>query len=274
VSIFTVDADKCSHDGICVAVCPYNIIELRDKGDVPTPVAEKEALCLRCGHCEAFCPHGALTLNDRPFKQVEPIRDELKVTPGQTGQLMRSRRSIRHYKSQPVERQTLQQLLDIARHAPSGMNGQPVHWLVIYDTQELRRLAGLAIDGMRQLVKDNSPLAEMMQFTSMISAWEKGEDAICRNAPHLIVAHAHQKIMSAPTDCVIALTYLELAAPTFGLGVCWAGHFRIAVNAWAPLREALELPPEHAMYGAMMIGRPRYRYQQIPERKEARVTWR
>lgn len=273
MSIFTVDADKCSRDGICAAVCPSNIIELKDKGDVPATVAEKEAFCLRCGHCEAFCPHGALTLNDRPLKQVEPIRDELKVTPEQVVQLMRSRRSIRDYKSQPVERQTLQQLLDVARYAPSGGNGQPVHWLVIYDTQELRRLTGLAVDWMRRLVKDNSPMAEAMPLAYLVNAWEEGRDPICRSAPHLIVAHSHRE-GSAPADCIIALTHLDLAAPAFGLGTCWAGFFHIAASAWEPLQEALALPPGHAVHGAMMIGHPRYRYHQIPEREEARITWR
>jgi nitroreductase len=76
------------------------------------------------------------------------------------------------------------------------------------------------------------------------------------------------------TDCTIALTYLELAAPSFGLGACWAGYFMAAARHWRPLQEALPLSEGHIVYGAMMVGYPRYRYYRLPLRNEAQVTWR
>ena len=80
--------------------------------------------------------------------------------------------------------------------------------------------------------------------------------------------------MAAQTACVIALTYLELAASAFGLGTCWAGYFNAAATFWPPLQSALALPENHASYGAMMIGHPKFAYHRLPERKEADISWR
>jgi nitroreductase len=79
---------------------------------------------------------------------------------------------------------------------------------------------------------------------------------------------------TAAVDCSIALTYLELAAFTMGLGACWAGWFNFAANHYAPLTEALGLPEGHAAFGAMMLGHPRHRYQRIPRRKQPDIVWR
>ena len=65
---------------------------------------------------------------------------------------MRSRRSIRNYKLQPLPRETLAAVIDLARYAPSGHNGQPVRWTVIQDAGDVQRMAGLVADWMRHLV--------------------------------------------------------------------------------------------------------------------------
>ena len=54
---------------------------------------------------------------------------------------IRQRRSIRRFEQKPVARETIQRLIEIARHAPSGHNRQPVQWLVIERRAEVERLA-------------------------------------------------------------------------------------------------------------------------------------
>jgi nitroreductase len=96
---------------------------------------------------------------------------------------------------------------------------------------------------------------------------------ICRGAPHLIIACAPKDYPWAATDCAIALTYLELAAPSFGIGACWGGFFTAAARQWAPLQETLALPADQIVCGAMMVGYPRYRYHRLPLRNEPPITW-
>lgn len=274
MSLFVVDQEKCKQDGLCVAECPMRIIQLEDEKSVPTPTDDADELCIGCGHCVAICPHGAMSHRSMTPEQCPPVRRDYLLNPEQVEHFLRARRSIRTYEDQPVEREILTKLIDIARYAPSGHNIQPVRWLVIYNTKEVRRLAGLVIDWMRDLLKKEVPIAKKLHMDRVVAAWESGVERICRGAPHVIVAHAPREDRTAPAACTIALTYLELAAPSFGLGACWAGYFNAAANMWPPMQEALDLTKGHISFGAMMVGYPKYKYQRLPLRNEARITWR
>ncbi|MBI5847008.1 MAG: 4Fe-4S binding protein [Nitrospirae bacterium] len=39
MSLFTIDEKKCKRDGICVAECPIQIIEMKDDKSIPAPTA-------------------------------------------------------------------------------------------------------------------------------------------------------------------------------------------------------------------------------------------
>lgn len=274
VDLFTIDQGKCARDGICAEECPAKIIQIPDKNSYPTPVKGAAERCINCGHCVAVCPRGAFSLNTmKPGECLELKRDSLP-SPARVEQLMVSRRSIRSYHDRPVERKILSRLIDTARYAPTGHNSQPVHWLVIEDKGEVRRLAGLVIDWMRQMLEDNPGFARTMRFDLIIDAWESGVDRICRGAPHVIVAHGQAALPHTQPACVIALTYLELAAYSMGLGTCWAGYLNTAAANYPPLAGALDLPGGHQSFGAMMVGYPRYRYHRVPLRNSPPVTWR
>ena len=199
---------------------------------------------------------------------------ELLPTPEQVEHFLKSRRSIRVYEGKPVPREILAKLIDIARYAPSGSNMQPVHWLVIEDTKEVRRLTKVVADWMRSSIKESPVMAALMRLDLLMAAWESGVDRIMRGAPHLIIGHAHRDLVPGQRDVIIAMTYLELAAHSLGLGTCWAGYFLLAAAFYPPLMEALQLPEGHQCSGAMMIGYPRYRFSRIPLRNEPKIVWR
>ncbi len=274
MNLFVVDEDKCKHDGICVSECPTQIIEMKDKDAVPTPMEGAEEMCINCGHCVAVCPNSAISLVTMRTEDCPPLKKDLALGPEQVEHFLRARRSIRTYKDKTVEHETLGKLIDIARYAPTGTNSQQVGWLVINNRDEVHRLTGLAVDWMRYLIKEQDPIAKAYRMDSIVAGWESGIDIICRGAPGLIVVHAPKDYVIAQTDCTIALTFLDLAAPSFGLGTCWAGFFMIAATHWPPLQAALALPEGHTHFGAMMIGYPKYKYHRLPLRKEANITWR
>ncbi|MEA3221801.1 MAG: nitroreductase family protein [Thermodesulfobacteriota bacterium] len=269
-----VDHERCKRDGICIAECPAQIIEFKDKGAFPTIIRGGDEYCIKCGHCVAVCPHGAMSHAIMKPEDCPPLRNEWALGPQQVEHLLRARRSIRNYKKKHVTRDVLTRLIDIARYAPSGHNQQPVNWIVIYDSDEVRRLAGMVIDLMRHLINEKSPLAAIFPFDRIVAAWDSGEDRICRGAPHLILTHAHKDDATAISASTIAPAYLDIAAPSFGLGTCWAGYVTSAAIFWPPMHEALGLPEEDLIYGAMMIGFPKFKYHRLPKRNDARITWR
>ena len=102
MSLFTIDHQKCTRDGLCAADCPMSIITMNDHG--PEPVAGAEQMCINCGHCTAVCPHGALTLHTMPLEHCPPLQAGWQLQPEQVEQFLKGRRSVRSYKSEPVPR--------------------------------------------------------------------------------------------------------------------------------------------------------------------------
>ena len=274
MSLISVDHEKCAQDGICVAECPAQIIEFKNTGAFPTLIDGGGEFCIRCGHCVAVCPHGAMNHAIMASEKCPPVREDWLMGPEQVIHFLRARRSIRTYKKKDVPRADLTNLIDVARFAPSGHNLQPVNWRVIYKSSEVQRLAGFVIEWMRNLIREQSPLAVAMHMDRVVAAWEAGNDRICRGAPHVLLTHAPKDERTAPAACTIALTYLELSASAFGLGACWAGYFNAAANFWPPMGEALELPAQHVSFGAMMVGYPKFKYQRLPLRNDPVITWR
>jgi nitroreductase len=214
-----------------------------------------------------------MTLRTMKSEECPPLQKGLLPTAEQTEHFFRARRSIRTYKSEPVDEATLNKMIEMARYAPSGHNWQPVHWMVIDSADQMQKLTGLVIDWMRIMIKDHPEVAQPMHFAQVVEAWEKGLDRVLRGAPQLIIAHG-QALPPAQAACVIALAYLELASFSLGLGACWAGYFNAAATFYPPMQAALALPEGHQSFGAMMVGYPKFQYHRLPLRNEPKITWR
>jgi nitroreductase len=202
------------------------------------------------------------------------IKNELRIDLEQAEQFLRSRRSIRNYKDKPVERDKLNKLIQVSGYAPSASNARPVHLLVIENKTEIRRLSGLVVDWMRMTVKEDPTLGDAFHFDRVVKFWDGGKDPICRNAPHLFVAHAAENARMAQVDCILALAYAELIAPVLGLGATWAGYMMSATIFYPPLVEALNLPKGHKCFGVMMVGYPELKFVRMPPRHPPAVAWR
>ncbi len=73
--------------------------------------------------------------------------------------------------------------------------------------------------------------------------------------------------------CSIALAYFDLAAISLGLGCFWDGFFTGAANSFAPIRDGIQLPDGHQIFGSLALGYPKYKYRRIPVRKPASISW-
>jgi NAD-dependent dihydropyrimidine dehydrogenase PreA subunit len=183
MSLFTVDQKECRRDGFCVAECPAKIIEIIEEEGFPTPIAGADELCINCGHCVSICPHEAFSLKTMSPKDCLPLRKELLLRPEHCEHFLRSRRSIRNYKEKRVSRDLLQKLIEVARYAPTGHNSQPVNWLVIEDSTEVRRLGALVADWMRSLLTDNAQFALSMHMDRVVDSWARVSIESCAALP-------------------------------------------------------------------------------------------
>lgn len=273
MGVLKIDESKCNKDGICASECPTAIIRLRDKNSFPAIIAGREESCLICGHCVAVCPTGALSHTRVPIEACPPIEKELVLNEKQAIQFLRSRRSIRVFKDKEVEKEKIEKLIEVARYAPTGSNSQLVEWIVITNKDKVHRLAGMAVEWLRNVVAGKTQRVVLPYMPAIIAAWDVGYDAILRNAPALVVAYAPKEASNGMVDPTLALSYLDLAAPPMGLGTCWAGLLQGALLASPQLKQELGLPAEHPFHYPMMLGYPKFRYHRLPERTPPKITW-
>ena len=67
---------------------------------------------------------------------------------------------------------------------------------------------------------------------------------------------------------------VAVAAEALGLGSLYAGFVMMADQyGGGHISKHVELPETHEIYGALLMGYPRLRFNKWPERNPARVTW-
>jgi nitroreductase/NAD-dependent dihydropyrimidine dehydrogenase PreA subunit len=264
-----IDEELCTRCNTCVAVCPVKIIESKLNTGIPTISEERKDYCLKCGHCESFCKQKALTFDFLTKEKIDITPMDGLLDPQNLALYIKKRRSVRHFSSKPVNKELIAQVIDVARNAASSNNSQPVKWLVIYDSSEVKRIANLTADWMRTIQNTSHPLANYV--TPIIFMWNNGVDLICHNAPHLLFAHI--PLESDSTDAIIALTHFDIAAPSFGLGTCWIGYVKMAADVYKPLQDALSLPEGRKLTCPMLFGYPTYKVTSIPRRNPVDIKW-
>lgn len=263
---FNLNRNACSSCGTCVSACTPGHLKMNTNPEVVA-----DTMCIECGHCEAMCPEGAINISDH---ELEPPMEDIssKISSEDMGNYMRNRRSIRNYKKRTIPRRTIEEIMDVVRFAPSGGNHQPVEWIIIEGPQKVKELAGLVIKWMENLVEENSPFTQVIPMESLISVWKNGLDPILRGAPNLFIATSKSGGGSAPIDGTIALSYLDLLLPSFGLGSCWAGFLQMAAD-FEPIKEFLGLNEGEVFLGALMVGYPESKFYRVPKRKKLSVKY-
>jgi nitroreductase/NAD-dependent dihydropyrimidine dehydrogenase PreA subunit len=259
MSQIVVDKNLCKKDGACIDVCPSRSIAFDEQG---FPAEDPGHACILCGHCVAVCPCNALTHPDLPTEDFEALPAEFP-SPGAMDGLLKSRRSVREFKSVPVSRETLLDLFDVARRAPTASNSQQLRWIVVDGKSKVLALSQIAV----------SCLRDAGFRPALLKAWDDGYDFILRGAPMVVVACAPASYEWGKQDCAIALTFLELAAEARGLGTCWAGYLTRIAAIFPPLRAALGVPEGYEIQGGLMLGEPKYHLRLIPPRKLLNVQW-
>jgi nitroreductase/NAD-dependent dihydropyrimidine dehydrogenase PreA subunit len=256
---FIVERERCTQCGECVADCPARIISM--EGGYPVIAAEREGGCYRCQHCLAVCPAGAVSVLGRTPGECTPLAGRY---PGaeRVETLIRGRRSVRRYRDENLEPALLQRLLEVALHAPSGMNARKVRFTVVDEREKMARLRGEVMAGLGRLRREGSFPEGLAFFAELVRMWEEeGTDVVFRGAPHLVVASAPRDVPTPLQDCLIALSYFELFAQANGVGTVWDGLAKWAVADLLPeTRTRLAIPEDHLVGYVMAFGKPAVTY--------------
>ncbi|MBW9150274.1 nitroreductase family protein [Clostridium sp. CM028] len=264
MDFITVNEKKCIKCEQCIVECPAYVLTMGEKG--PEEVAN--STCIACGHCVAICPREAIDNKKTPLAQQVDAKDFAKLNAAQAEHFLRSRRSIRNYQDKSVSREKLTKLVDIARLAPTGSNSQGISFVVVEDKQLVKKAAELTI---RMIEK--SPLKDALK--GLISTYrEDGIDSILRGAPNLIITTADKGFSNGRANSISCLTYLELFAPSLGLGTCWGGFFEYCASIkGSPMLKLFNIPEGKTITAAVMVGYPKYSYKKLVDRNPLEVTY-
>jgi len=155
---------------------------------------------------------------------------------------LRTRRSIRRFKTDPVPAPVIERILTSATYAPSAHNLQPWRFAVLSNPSGREQL-GLALTTAmrRDMIAEGAPLAEIE--ARVTRSLQRLNDApvvilLCRDVT-AVREHKQQDEIMSIQSVANAATYLLLAAHAEGLGgnwICWP------LYAQEQTRTALNLP--------------------------------
>jgi nitroreductase len=244
-------------------------------------------LCNRCSHCIAVCPCDAIRHDGLKKEEIVAVNRK-NLIPDVYRDIIISRRSTRQFKKEPVPREIIERILDLARYAPTASNNQDVGYIVITDKHLIEETAASIFDlgsrlynktkkGIGRLLANLTGLANNRYFKVMSYVQEQnaktGRDYILHDAPVLILIHAPKKARFVCDNCNIAATTIINYAHALGLGTCLIGFMVITLRIGSKMRKKLGVPQDRRVYASLVMGYPAYRFANTVSRKMPEVQW-
>lgn len=262
---FYVDAQKCLGEGSCVRDCPRNILILGDDRR-PQVLPERAEKCIKCLHCLAVCRPGAISILGYDPDAGIPLANNLPE-PEKLEVLIKGKRSVRRFRPEPLDRETIRHLVHTAGHAPTGVNNMAVRYTVLDVPERMLEFREHVMNTLERLIELNRLPQRFEFFRACVNAWHTGKDVIFRDAPHLLVTSSPANSVTPREDSIIGLSYFDLYAASMGIGTLWCGLAKWAVEDIAPeLRTLLRIPTEHIIGNVILFGKPAVRYYRTIQR--------
>ncbi len=285
-----VDAEVCRGCGLCVEICPSDVLCLEEGRVVES--GHSVFGCIGCGHCMAVCPTGGITVEGRGIDGSDCLElppPAQRATAEQLEALYLARRATRFFKDDPVPRPVLDRVIAMATAAPMGIPPSNVE-LVVFDSREkVRTFAEELVAGFPAAIRFIKTFLFLARpFLSrktreiyggfvlplLEKTWEQHQrrrDVLLWDAPAAILFHHGPYADDA--DCVIAASYAMVAAESLGLGTCPIGTVPPTLNRNRALKERYGIGKENQCAMALILGFPKHQFSRAIRRRFAGVTY-
>ncbi|MCW4014155.1 MAG: nitroreductase family protein [Candidatus Bathyarchaeota archaeon] len=141
---------------------------------------------------------------------------------------IKTRRSVRKYKPEPIPEEHLKTILESARLAPSAGNKQPWRFIVVRDDEKKRELAEKASNQL--WIGDAGAVVVALSMP--------------KDDPSVYERWVERDVMTA-------VEHMVLTAWELGYGTCWIGAFK-----QQDIKEALDIPENYWIINLLPIGVP------------------
>ncbi len=182
-------------------------------------------------------------------------------------EVIKGRRSVRRFKPEPIPRDVIENILELAQGAPSAMNQQDWRFIVVTGVKKeaLLKITATAFDHFRPVLEKNFPDKPKVLEASKRFFETYG------NAPVIVLAYGGHFPTGKedPHSVSLAVQNLLLAAHNAGLGAVWADA--------AVFYKEKEINELMGMEGRKLvclipIGYPD-ETPKAPPRREGRIQW-
>ena len=150
-------------------------------------------------------------------------------------EIIKTRQSIRKYKSDPISAEIIKQIVDAGRLAPTGNNVQPWEFIIVTNQEKRNRLAEITEYG--KFIKD-APVCIVL---------------ISKDVKYYI------------EDGSAAVENIMLAAWHFGVGSCWVAGDKKPYTQ--DILNLFEVPDGYKLVATISLGYP----LEIPSRAKKRI---
>lgn len=168
-------------------------------------------------------------------------------------EFIKSRRSSRKFKMNQIPDESLEQIIEAGRYAPSGGNSQSTHFIVIQKKEVLDEIAQIAKEEFAKMEIDENTYKSLV---NSINASKKGDYVFHYHCPTLIVTANKKEYGNNIADCACALENMMLMANSLDLGSVWINQLRWLNENPRILDKMKELGMEEdeRVYGALAVG--------------------
>lgn len=178
---------------------------------------------------------------------------------------LNERRSVRHYRPEAVDDESLEAIITAGLYAPSARNSQAVHLTALVGPENIARL--------NAAVKAATVKPGFDKYAGM--ADQPGYSINFHQAPvFIIVGVDPEGSFCPPEDGALALGNILLAAHALGLGACWVNQLGPICDEpdFRRLLTEFGLPPAFKIIGCAAIGHRAGDNPKAPARKPGRFN--
>jgi len=296
--VMKADSEKCTSCGLCILNCPFKCLEM-DQDDHPK--MKDGAVCMSCFNCTIACPTDALSIErvynvkggffdtqTPPVKMPLPARDEegKQVEWNDVERLVLERRSVRHFKKDPVPEPLIVRVLEAGRFAPSGGNHQPWKFSVVTNPEvmaELEIACQAFWAGVFPVFNNDEAVMNMVGVVETgvfdprtqygVRCVALKELPVFLGAPAVIFLGAHPKLNNPALSIGICGQNMNIVANSLGLGACWTNFAGVAANAIPEVKSGVGFEDPWVIHTAMVLGYPEFKQSGMAPRHYRPVTW-
>lgn len=166
---------------------------------------------------------------------------------------IKTRRSIRKYKTDQIPRDIIEKIVEAGTYAASGMNEQSTIVIAVTNKEMRDRLS---------------------EMNRKIGGWQEGFDPFY-GAPAVLLVLADKNWRNRVYDGSLVMGNLMLAAHDLGIGSCWIHRAKqeFETEEGKEILASLGIEGEYEGIGHCILGYVDGEYPEAPKRKEHRVYY-